>query len=383
MSGFGARFGALPRWAARAPGRVNLIGEHTDYNGGLVLPMAIDRECWAVGGPARDGGVSRLYSTDLDVEVAVDLRAPIVAGAGAAVIGSPMSYVLGVLAQFQRRCGGVPNVEVAVASSVPLGGGLSSSASLEVAVATLMEAVLDVELGPLEKARLCQRAEHEFAGVPCGLMDQMASVGGVEGHALLIDCGSDAMTPVAIPDGAGVLVVNTNVRHALASGEYAVRRAACERAAAKLGLGSLRDADAGVLAGAGLSEEERRCVRHVVTENARVLMAAEALRAGDLQGFGVLMRESHASLRDDYRVSCAELDLVVATLDACGGVYGARMTGAGFGGCAVALVEPGEVGRVSERVAARYAEVTGGECGVFAVRAAGGCSKEHGPPQDG
>lgn len=379
---FATRFGGRPTWAAAAPGRVNLIGEHTDYSGGFVLPIAINRVCVAVGAPAK-GRQSRVFSADLNAEAGFDLAAPLrsgsVEGNNSVVRGSWPSYVAGVAAQFQRLPGfGPANLDIALASSVPVGSGLSSSASLEVAVATLLEQATGVRLQPERKALLCQAAEHEFAGVPCGIMDQFISVMGQAGHALLIDCRDQRGTQIPAPTGASVVVINTNIHHALASGEYAVRKAACVSAAGKLGVLELRDA--GIAAvdtvgrAAGLSDIERRCVRHVVGENARVLEAAAALRAGDLRAFGRLMLASHASLRDDYRVSCPELDTVVDAARRIPGVFGARMTGGGFGGCAIALVAPGAVVELTERVGAEYRSCHGRECSTFVVEAVDGAA---------
>jgi galactokinase len=379
---FASRFGGRPTWAASAPGRVNLIGEHTDYSGGFVLPIAIDRACIAVGAPAK-GRETRVFSVDLNAEAGFDLTAPLragpEAGSNSVARGSWPSYVAGVAAQFQRLPGlGLVNLDIVIASSVPVGSGLSSSASLEVAVATVLEESTGVRLQPERKALLCQAAEHEFAGVPCGIMDQFISVMGRAGYALLIDCRAQRGTTIPGPAGASVVVINTNIHHALASGEYAVRKAACVSAAGKLGVPELRDVggpdveSAGTAA--GLSDIERRCVRHVVGENARVLEAAAALRAGDLRAFGRLMLESHASLRDDYRVSCPELDTVVDAAQRTPGVFGARMTGGGFGGCAIAMVEPGAVENLTERVGVEYQARHGRDCSAFVVEASDGAA---------
>lgn len=362
------RFGSVARWGAAAPGRVNLIGEHTDYNDGFVLPMAIDRYCVAVGGRAREGDRTRVVAVDLDEGIEFGRGGERVAR------GTWGSYVQGVL-ELMGQCGDLPVMDIAIASSVPLGGGLSSSASLEVAVATLAEQAMGVELGGREKALLCQRAEHEYAGVPCGIMDQFASVMGRAGHALLIDCRSQEVRPILMPEGLGVVVINSNVHHELASGEYAKRRAMCEAAAKKLGVESLREATEAQVGHLELTDEENRCVRHVVTENERTVEAAAALTAGDVERVGELMVQSHASLRDDYRVSCEELDTLVELvmgLEGGGGVYGARMTGGGFGGCVVAICSPGAVDDDLAAVRAGYVKKHGIECDGFVVRAGAG-----------
>jgi galactokinase len=376
---FAERFGARPRWGASAPGRVNLIGEHTDYNGGFVLPMAIDRRCVAVAGPAQDAGVSRVFSVELGEEWGMDVRGRVEVGMRCAdgrelARGTAISYAAGVFAGFAGRGAQLANLDVVIASDVPIGGGLSSSAAMEVSVATLLEQAAGTRLSAMEKVLLCQRAEHEFAGVPCGIMDQVAAVMGRAGHALLIDCREGSVEEVAMPprEQAVVLVVNTSVRHALADGEYGRRRAACAAAAVKLGVGSLREVTEGMFAVGDLSEEELRCARHVVRENARVLAAAAALRDGDLRRLGELMVESHESLQDDYRVSCAELDEVVESARGCAGVLGARMTGAGFGGCAVVLVEKGAVGGVAAAIQCAYSARFARSCAAEVVSAGAG-----------
>lgn len=379
---FRASFGRGPAWGAGAPGRVNLIGEHTDYNEGLVLPMAIDRMCIALGAPAAHPARSRILAADLDQSAELDLRRPLESGdkTGQVSRGSWLGYFAGVAAGFQRRGGrgGPANMDVVVASDLPIGGGLASSAALEVAVATLMEQAT-FALDPKAKALLCQRAEHEFAGVPCGIMDQFVSVMGRAGHALLIDCRSQEATPIRMPpaERMAVVVINSNVRHAHAGGEYAARRMACESAAQVLGVAALRDADMGLLESARerLSEVEFRRVRHVVTENARVLATVEAFRSGTLSHAGRLMRESHESLRSDFEVSCAELDTLVGAASASPGVIGARMTGGGFGGCVVAMLEPGAVRSALSDIQEGFRRAHGMECAVYPVRVSDGAAQ--------
>lgn len=367
---FERAFGRAPNWAAFAPGRVNLIGEHTDYNDGFVLPIAVQVGCAAVLGPGQ-GERSRVISADVPGEaVAFDSDPWTTRGSWAA-------YAAGSVATASAALGIDPTpVDLAVASDVPLGGGLSSSAALEVSVATAVESMVGRRLGPMEKAKACQRAEHEFAGVPCGIMDQVASVMGRRGHALLIDCRSLEITPVEMPgdEDAVLAVVDSRVAHTLASGEYAKRREACERAARTLGVEALRDATAEQVAHAGLSDEERRCAAHVVSECGRVQRAARALGSGDLPTMGRLMLESHASLRDDYRVSCAELDLLVDLAMRIPGVLGARMTGGGFGGSIVALMRPDAVGAFREAVSKGYQNATQRRCEVLVVHASVGAS---------
>jgi galactokinase len=364
---FAARFGQPPQFIAAAPGRVNLIGEHTDYNGGFVLPMAIDRYAIVAAAPAAAATAPRLrvHSTAVDASIDIPLTGPPVAP------GEPgwANYVRGVVAGFHRRGLMVPSLDVLVASDVPLGGGLSSSAALEVATATMLEAAIGTTLDTREKARLCRQAEHDFAGVPCGLMDQLASVLGDAGGALLIDCQFEVirLVPFADPD-VSVLICNTNIKHALADGAYSRRRAECAEASRQLGVASLRDATPEMVDSArGIFDPVvRRRARHVVTENARTLAAAKHLEARDFRAVGALMYESHRSLRDDFEVSCPELDVLVDvateigdTQPDGGGVFGARMTGGGFGGCTVTLVRTQNVVAVAETLTSEYNRRTG------------------------
>ncbi len=265
-------------------------------------------------------------------------------------------------------------------STVPLGGGLSSSAALEVCTATLIEAATGQAIDPIEKALLAQKAEHDFAGVPCGIMDQFISALGSEGHLLLLDCRTrkTELIPMSDPSVA-LLIINTNVKHELGSGEYAKRRAECEAAAKILGVASLRDATADQLekAKGKMSDVVYRRARHVIGEIERTVHAAEGIRASNWPGVGNLMYASHASLRDDYQVSCQELDVVVAIaedIDLKGGVYGCRMTGGGFGGCAVALVKAGDVDAITKKIAADYHAKTGIEAILFSSRPAAGAT---------
>ena len=311
---------------ARAPGRVNLIGDHTDYTGGLVLPMAIDRSTTVRGEPGGDVVELRSAAEPEPARVPLDVTDP------AAVTPPWARYVAGVVAELRPRHG----LRGTVTSDVPIGAGLSSSAALEVAVAL----ALGFEGSPLELALLCQRAEQRASGVPCGVMDQLASAAGVEDHALLVDCSTLDVVPVAVPARLDVVVVDSGERRALAGSEYADRRADCE-AAARL-VGPLRTASLDDLRRIG-DPRLRRRARHVITENARVAAFVDAVRAGDAPAAGALMTESHSSLRDDFDVSTRRLDQLVGRLAATPGVHGARLTGAGFGGCVVALADTGSL----------------------------------------
>lgn len=368
---FASKHGRAARWAGIAPGRVNLIGEHTDYNGGFVLPIAIDRTCVVAAAPARDEKYCHVYAADLDRMWVYPRGRSLME-----MLNKPEflprsgweSYVAGVL-HFVGQ-GKKADLDLVIASDVPFGSGLSSSASLEVAVAA---AVLHpTGMDKTQIALLCQRAEHEFAGVPCGIMDQFISAMGKRDHALLIDCRSNQARPVPMPPDVTVVIANSGVRHALAGGEYAVRKAGCMAAAQKLGIKSLRDGKLNVLGIPSLTERERGFARHVISEIARTQQAAVALENGNMSRFGQLMNESHASLRDDYEVSCEELDTLVELATECPGVWGARMTGGGFGGCVVALAERDAVQGLTSALKSGYKAKHSRECEVFATRASDG-----------
>ena len=334
--------GSLTGRAFRAPGRVNLIGEHTDYNDGFVLPLAIDLECTVRPRPRADGDV-RVHSEAAD---------------GSRLVAALVS----TLAErgWRPRTG----VDLDVATTVPIGAGLSSSAAFVVACAVALLDAGGLELPPLELARACQDAERLATGVPGGIMDQLASICGRRGCALLVDCRSLDVEPIPIPDELAVVVVHSGVPRTLGATAYAERRAECERVAAELGLPSLRDAQPDQVA-------DQPRARHVVSENERVLEAARALRAGDHARLGVLMSASHASLRDDYEVSTPELDALVRALDDAGGL-GARLTGAGFGGCVVTLADRGRAAEIAEQAAESYRAETGREPTPWVVRASEG-----------
>ena len=365
-------FGHPPRWKAAAPGRVNLIGEHTDYNEGFVLPMAIDRYTILTGDRNTKREVT-LHSVTTGETANFSVRAPVQPGQP-----SWSNYVRGVVAGFQERGFKVSGFDAIIDSTVPFGGGVSSSAALEVATATLLEALTGQKLDPIEKALLCQKAEHAFAGVPCGIMDQFTSVLAQQDHALLLDCRSRKATPVRMTDSAiTVLIINSNVRHKLVDGVYASRRKQCEEAARILKVTALRDATLPDLeaARAALDPVVFRRARHVITENERTLQAARFIQAGDWPKVGELMYASHASLRDDYQVSCLELDTIVEcaqSLGEPGGVIGCRMTGAGFGGCAVTLVRTSAVQTIGRKIQESYEHKTGTMPTIFSSRPGGG-----------
>ncbi|NXP05132.1 GALK1 Galactokinase, partial [Thinocorus orbignyianus] len=352
----GEAFGGEPVLAAWAPGRVNLIGEHTDYNGGFVLPMALQLGTVLVGSPRKDGTISILtISAEADKPHRVEFPAPHQGSSLSPGKPSWANYVKGVIQHYPG--GPVPGFSAVIASDIPLGGGLSSSAALEVATYTFLQQLCPDDSDLVAKALVCQKAEHTFAGMPCGIMDQFISVMGKEGHALLIDCRSLETVLVPLTDtNLAVLVTNSNVRHTLTGSEYPTRRRQCEEAAEVLGKASLRDATMAELEAARsrLGEEVYRRARHVVSEIARTVQAAKALQDKDYKTFGRLMVESHNSLRDDYEVSCPELDQLVAAALEVDGVYGSRMTGGGFGGCTVTLLEARAAERAQHHIQEKY-----------------------------
>jgi galactokinase len=352
---FRAQTGRAPEGIWSAPGRVNLIGEHTDYNDGLVLPFALSLRT-AVAAARRRDGMLRITSCQYPgatTVVPIDSLAPLHPG------GWP-AYIAGVA--WSLRLSGHPlsGLDVVVDGRVPRGSGLSSSAALECAAALAIAGVCGLDLGATKLARHAQRAENEFVGVPCGLMDQMVSMGARPGHALLFDTRSGATEHIELdPAAAGLrlCVIDTHTRHEHAGGAYAARRHDCATAADRLGVPALRDIPADGLNDALRSLAETpvlaRRTRHVVSENARTLHTADLLRAGRMDEIGPLLTASHHSLRDDFEVSTPELDLAVETACAAGAL-GARLTGGGFGGCAIALVREQQVTAVTEGVTARF-----------------------------
>jgi galactokinase len=365
-------FGHAPRWMVAAPGRVNLIGEHTDYNEGFVLPMAIERYMVMAADRNANKHVT-LHSVTTGDTATFRLRPKIERG-------TPgwSNYIRGVIVGFQERGERVGGFDAVIDSTLPYGGGLASSAALEVATATLLETIGGRTLDPVEKALLCQQAEHDFGGVPCGLMDQFTSVLAQGNHALLLDCRSRTATPVRMTDPEiSILIINTHIRHNLSDGEYAKRRSECEQAASILQVPALRDATLGALKRAQklLDPAVFRRARHVITENERTLEAAEAIQAGEWERVGELMYASHASLRLDYEVSCRELDTVVEIargISPDDGMLGCRMTGAGFGGCAVSLVKSDAVRHITRKLEDAYEHQFGSNLTIFSSRPAAG-----------
>ena len=334
VAGFEEAYGSAPSGIWSAPGRVNLIGEHTDYNEGFVLPLAIDRWVRIAARPRSDGRVT-VHSVDLNDEGSFSLGGQ----------GEPsrewIDYVRGIAWALQDAGRTLTGFDAVLSGDVPVGAGLSSSAALEMAAARAFAAVSGFEWEPVAMARAGQRAENLWMGVNCGIMDPLVSVGGQAGHAILIDCRSLGMQPVPLPKDVSVVVLDTTTRRQLVGSEYNERRDQCAKAAAACGASSLRDVDPAQLEASrgAMDEATFRRARHVVSENERTLRAAEAMRASDAALLGRLMNESHRSLRDDFEVSTRALDAMVESARSAPGCHGARLTGAGFGGCVVALVD--------------------------------------------
>jgi galactokinase len=372
---FQALYGAQPR-VFRAPGRVNLIGEHTDYNDGFVMPAAIEFSTW-VAASARDDRTLAIRSENFSESREFPLD-----DADARAEHHWSDYIRGVAVILERAGHRLRGANLLIRGEVPIGSGLSSSAAIEVATASALLAVSGISLGRVEIALLCQRAENEFVGMRCGIMDQFISCSGRAGHALMLDCRSLDYRLLPLPSGVRLVICNTMVHHELAGGEYNRRRADCEAGVRHLAralphIKALRDATLADLEQHGRDLPEvvyRRC-RHVIGENARVEQAAAALERGDLSAFGSLMRASHASLRDDYEVSCQELDLMVELANKAEGVYGARMTGGGFGGCTINLVRNENVPAFQESVARGYREATGKDPVIYVSSAVDGASE--------
>lgn len=351
--GFAQTFGTAPTLVASAPGRVNLIGEHTDYNDGWVLPAAIGVGTMVAARP-RDDGMVRAVALDLDQSSLFSIRPPL----KHAPSGQWCNYLRGVVSALQAQGLDVRGADLAIAGNVPKGAGLSSSASLEVA-AGLALASLSGE-PDYDRTRLAlagQRAEHDFAGCKCGIMDQLVSARADAGAALLIDCRSLETKAVAIAPQLGILIVHSGVRRELVEGEYNARREQCETAARTLGVTALRDADIAMVEAARsqLGPLVLRRARHVVQENARTLAAVDALAVGDVSALRALMAQSHASMRDDFEITVPEIDALVAQLgDLLGDSGGVRMTGGGFGGAVVAVAQRSRIDLAAHAIGRIY-----------------------------
>lgn len=369
---FSTRFGRPAKFLVAAPGRVNLIGEHTDYNDGFVLPMAIDRYT-VIAADQAEGEAATIYSSTVDDKFEIPL-----ASGSLESLPAWARYIRGVFDAYASEGIKSAAFQACIDSTVPLGGGLSSSAALEVATALLVEKMTGQSVSPVKRALLCQKAEHEGAGMPCGIMDQFSSVLCEAGHLMLLDCRDQQtkMVPLSDPNYT-VLIINSNVKHELTGGEYAERRQQCEEAAKLLGVSSLRDATCTMLeeSKGKLSDLQFRRARHVIGEIQRTEQAASALEKSDWDLVGELMFGSHQSLRDDFEVSCQELDILVDIASGIGnegGVIGSRMTGGGFGGCTVSLVKTEHVEEIATKICSSYQEKTGIEPTAFSTPPAQG-----------
>lgn len=366
-------FHEQPAFIVRAPGRVNLIGEHTDYNDGFVLPMAIDRAVWIALRPRSD---RRISVHSLDLGLAADFELDSLTRGGDAHWAE---YLQGVAHELQAEGFKLPGWEGVVTGDVPRGAGLSSSAALEVATARAFASVSGFAWDAMRIARICQRAENDWVGVKCGIMDQAVSAAARAGNAFFLDCRTLEYEHVPLPKDVAVVVMDTATRRGLVDSAYNERRSQCELAAQFFGVKALRDVSVEELEERGKKKEGIEDVvwkraRHIVTENARVLKAVEAMRAGDSSTLGKLFNESHASLRDDFEVTSDALNWMVEIAQSQPGCFGARMTGAGFGGCAVAVVRREKAGAFAEAVGAEYNLKSGKEAGIFVCEAEEGAS---------
>lgn len=364
---FSTHFGESPQLVVRAPGRVNLIGEHTDYNDGFVLPMAIDRAVWIALRPRPDG-IVRVFSADYEGWGEFDLANFSHENAGW------LEYIKGTAWSLQQADHKLQGWEGVMAGDVPIGAGLSSSAALEMATARAFATVSGLVWQPAPMALLGQKAENKWVGVNCGIMDQMISAAGEADHALLIDCRSLVIQSVPLPADTMVVVMDTATRRGLVDSAYNERRAQCEEAAAYFGVQVLRDVSLEKFRAeaAGLDPITHRRARHIITENERTLAAVVAMRQDDAITMGRLMNDSHTSLRDDFEVSNQELNIMVEIAQAQEGCYGARMTGAGFGGCAVALVSSTVVGTFAQTITQSYQAATQLEPSIYISEATNG-----------
>jgi len=372
---FNKRYGE-PIGIFRAPGRVNLIGEHTDYNDGFVMPAALAFYTYVAAASRSDRTLS-VYSIDFGETRIFDLD-HLEPGPS----GHWSDYVRGVAGVLRSQGHHIVGVNLVIKGEVPIGAGLSSSAAIEVATALSLLTVSNISMNRREVALACQRAEQEYAGTKCGVMDQFISCFGRANQALLLDCRSFGYELLEIDERVRIVVCNTMVKHELASGEYNQRRTDCEAGVRFLQrflpeVRALRDLNLSQLAeyGAEMPAVTYRRCRHVVSENARVLEAAQALHTSQLERFGALMGGSHISLRDDYEVSCRELDVMVELANQCSGVYGARMTGGGFGGCTVNLVDADAVDEFKATVAREYKNATGLQPEIYVCAAAEGAGE--------
>ncbi len=364
---FSAYFNAKSEFIVRAPGRVNLIGEHTDYNDGFVLPMAIDHAVWIALSPRADSQV-RVRSLDLEVDSAFDLHS-LTKGSGW------QEYIKGVAYQLQKAGHELRGFDAVMTGDVPRGAGLSSSAAVELATAYAFAAVSGFAWDAAQMAKISQKAENEWVGMNCGIMDQMASAACREGYALFLDCRTLEVQHAPLPENISVVILDTSTRRGLVDSAYNERRSQCEEAARWFGVKALRDVSVEEFEkGNGLSEVVMKRARHIITENARVLEAVNVMKAGNVKRLGELFNASHVSLRDDFEVTNEALNQIVECAQEQSSCYGARMTGAGFGGCAVALVREENAQEFTKAVSAAYKQRSGLDASIYVCKASEGAS---------
>lgn len=364
---FSTYFNAKSEFIVRAPGRVNLIGEHTDYNDGFVLPMAIDRAVWIALSSRADSRV-RVRSLELEVDSDFDLHS-LTKGSGW------QEYIKGVAYQLQKAGHELRGFDAIMTGDVPRGAGLSSSAAVELAAAYAFAAVSGFAWDAAQMAKISQKAENEWVGMNCGIMDQMASAACREGCALFLDCRTLEVQHAPLPENISVVILDTSTRRRLVDSAYNERRSQCEEAARWFGVKALRDVSVEEFEkGNGLSEVVMKRARHIITENARVLEAVNVMKAGNVKRLGELFNASHASLRDDFEVTNEALNQIVECAQEQPSCYGARMTGAGFGGCAVALVREENAQEFAKAVSAAYKQRSGLDASVYVCKASEGAS---------
>ena len=364
---FSTYFNAKPEFIVRAPGRVNLIGEHTDYNDGFVLPMAIDHAVWFALSARSDSQV-RIHSLDLEVDSAFDLHS-LAKGEGW------LEYIKGVACQLQKAGYELQGFDAVMTGDVPRAAGLSSSAAVELATARAFAAVSGFAWDAAQMAKISQKAENEWVGVNCGIMDQMASAACKAGYALFLDCRTLEYQHAPLPENTSLVILDTSTRRGLVDSAYNERRSQCEEAARWFGVKALRDVSVNEFEKSnGLSEIVRKRARHIITENARVLEAVDVMKAGNVKRLGELFNASHNSLRDDFEVTNEALNQIVECAQEQPGCYGARMTGAGFGGCAVALVQEENTREFTKAVSAAYKQRSGLDASVYVCKADEGAS---------
>jgi galactokinase len=360
-------FNAKPEFIVRAPGRVNLIGEHTDYNDGFVLPMAIDRALWIALSRRTDSKV-RIRSLDLKVDSAFELHS-LAKGEGW------LEYIKGVAYELQKAGYELRGFDAVMTGDVPRAAGLSSSAAVELATARAFASVSGFAWNQAQMAKISQKAENEWVGVNCGIMDQMASAASKEGYALFLDCRTLEYQHAPLPENISVVILDTSTRRGLVDSAYNERRSQCEEAARWFGAKALRDVSVDDLKkGSGLSEVVMKRARHIVTENARVLEAVQVMKAGNVKQLGKLFNDSHNSLRYDFEVTNEALNQIVECAQEQSSCYGARMTGAGFGGCAVALVQEESAQEFTNAVSAAYKQRSGLDASIYVCKASEGAS---------